>query len=118
MDVAGMAEGDRVVGVRVAHGWDAEAGAPLVILQFRTNAGDVGLVSLSADLAQTPWSPATAMRESDSGRSCRQAYELERSVAMSGALGDRDRLDVVIALRRLAEIDKAKSRHPSVRRSS
>jgi uncharacterized protein YegP (UPF0339 family) len=39
--------------------------------------------------------------------------QLARSVAMSGVLGDRDRLDVVIALRRLAEIDKAKRRHPS-----
>jgi hypothetical protein len=47
-----MAEGDRVVGVRVAHGWDAEAATPLVLLQLRTDAGDVGLVSLSADLAQ------------------------------------------------------------------
>ena len=53
MDVAAMAEGDRVVGVRVAHGWDAEAGTPLVLLQLRTDAGGVGLVSLSADLAQT-----------------------------------------------------------------
>ena len=53
MDVAGMAEGDRVVGVRVAHGCDADAGTPLVLLQLRTDAGDVGLVSLSADLAQT-----------------------------------------------------------------
>ena len=33
--------------------------------------------------------------------------QLARSVAMSGALGDRDRLDVVAALRRLAELDKA-----------
>jgi hypothetical protein len=32
---------------------------------------------------------------------------------MSGVLGDRDRLDVVAALRRLAEIGKAKGRHPS-----
>lgn len=52
MEVAGMAEGDRVVGVRVAHGWDAETAAPLVLLQLRTDVGDVGLVSLSADLAQ------------------------------------------------------------------
>ena len=36
-----------------------------------------------------------------------------RSVAMSGVLGDRDRLDVVVALGRLAEIDKATRRHPS-----
>ena len=34
--------------------------------------------------------------------------QLARSVAMSGVFGDRDRLDVVVALRRLAEIDKAK----------
>jgi hypothetical protein len=27
--------------------------------------------------------------------------------------GDRDRLDVVVALRRLPEIDEAKRRHPS-----
>lgn len=52
MEVAGMAEGDRVVGVRVAHGWDAETATPLVLLQLRTDVGDVGLVSLSADLAQ------------------------------------------------------------------
>ena len=39
--------------------------------------------------------------------------QLARSVAMSSVLGDRDRLDVVVALRRLAEIDKAKRRHPS-----
>ncbi len=39
--------------------------------------------------------------------------QLARSVAMSGALGDCDRLDVVVALRRLAEIDTAKRRHPS-----
>jgi hypothetical protein len=32
---------------------------------------------------------------------------------MSGVLGDRDRLDVVAALRRLADIDKAKRLHPS-----
>jgi hypothetical protein len=43
--------------------------------------------------------------------------QLARSVAMSGVLGDRDRLDVVIALRRLAEIDKASKRHPSNRRT-
>jgi hypothetical protein len=39
--------------------------------------------------------------------------QLARSVAMCGVLGDRDRLDVVVALRRLAEIDKARHRHPS-----
>jgi hypothetical protein len=32
---------------------------------------------------------------------------------MSGHLGDRDRRDVIDALRRLAEIDKAARRHPS-----
>jgi hypothetical protein len=32
---------------------------------------------------------------------------------MSGVLGDRDPLDVVAALRRLADIDQAKRRHPS-----
>ena len=42
--------------------------------------------------------------------------QLARSVAMSGVLGDRDRLDVVAALRRLAEIDKAVNRHPAARR--
>ena len=42
--------------------------------------------------------------------------QLARSVAMSGALGDRDRIDVVSALRRLAEIDKATRRHPATRR--
>jgi hypothetical protein len=44
--------------------------------------------------------------------------QLARSVAMSGALGDRDRLDVVAALRRLAEIDKATRRHPAGSRRS
>jgi hypothetical protein len=39
--------------------------------------------------------------------------QLARSVAMSGVLGDRDRLEVVKALRRLAAIDRAKRRHPS-----
>lgn len=42
MDVAGRAEGDRVVGVRVAHGWDADTAPPLVLLQLRTDPGDVG----------------------------------------------------------------------------
>ncbi|HUS43595.1 MAG TPA: hypothetical protein VMY16_13100 [Ilumatobacteraceae bacterium] len=42
--------------------------------------------------------------------------QLARSVAMSGVLGDRDRIDVVTALRRLAEIDKATRRHPSAGR--
>jgi hypothetical protein len=39
--------------------------------------------------------------------------QLARSVAISGVLGDRDRVDVVAALRRLADIDKATRRHPS-----
>jgi len=47
-----MAEGDRVVGVRVGHGWDADTSTALVLPQLRTDAGDVGIVSLSADLAQ------------------------------------------------------------------
>jgi hypothetical protein len=42
--------------------------------------------------------------------------QLARSVAMSGVLGDRDRLDVVALLCRLADIDKAVKRHPSNRR--
>jgi hypothetical protein len=42
--------------------------------------------------------------------------QLARCVAMSGVLGDRDRLDVVAALRRLAELDKATKRHPANRR--
>ena len=32
---------------------------------------------------------------------------------LSGLLGDRDRLDVVVALRQLAETEKAKCPHPS-----
>lgn len=48
-----MAEGDGVVGVRVGHGWDADTSTALVLLQLRTDAGAVGIVSLSADLAQT-----------------------------------------------------------------
>jgi hypothetical protein len=42
-----------------------------------------------------------------------QLEQLARSIAMSGNLGDRDRRDVIDALRRLAEIDKATRRHPS-----
>ena len=38
--------------------------------------------------------------------------QLARSVAMSGVLGDRDRLDV---MRRVAEIGKTTKRHPSNR---
>jgi hypothetical protein len=53
MRFEGMAEADRVVGVRVGHGWDADTSTPLVLLQLRNDAGDVGLVSLSADLTQT-----------------------------------------------------------------
>jgi hypothetical protein len=37
---------------------------------------------------------------------------------MFGVLGDRHRIDVVAALRRLADIDKATRRHPSARWSS
>ena len=48
-----MGEGDRVAGFRVAHGWDADTSTPLVILELRTDAGGVGLVSLGADLAQS-----------------------------------------------------------------
>jgi hypothetical protein len=39
--------------------------------------------------------------------------QLALSVAMPGVLDDRDRLDVVTALRRIAEIDATKRRHPS-----
>ena len=39
--------------------------------------------------------------------------QLARSVAMSGVLGDRERLDVVAALRRLADIEKAVKSHAS-----
>jgi hypothetical protein len=39
--------------------------------------------------------------------------QLARSVAMAGALGDCDRLDVAAALRRLADIDKSTPRYPS-----
>lgn len=38
--------------MRVEHGWDADACTGLVILQRRSNAVDVGLLSLEADLAQ------------------------------------------------------------------
>ena len=55
-----MAESDRVVGVRVGHGWDADNSAALVLLQLRTDAGAVGLVSLSADLVQTLVDQVTA----------------------------------------------------------
>ena len=41
--------------------------------------------------------------------------QLAPSVVMSGVLDDRDRLDLVAALRRLADIDKATRRHPSAR---
>ena len=38
--------------MRVAHGWDAETSTPLVLLQLRNDAGGVGLVSITPDLAQ------------------------------------------------------------------
>lgn len=44
-----------------------------------------------------------------------QREQLARSVPMRGVLGDRDRIDVVAALRRLADIEKATRRHPSNR---
>jgi len=46
MHVTGMAEGDRVVGVRVGRGWDAETSTPLVLLQLRDDAGGVKIVSV------------------------------------------------------------------------
>jgi hypothetical protein len=53
MGFIGMGEGDRVVGVRVGHGWDADTSTPLVLLQLRTDTDAVGIVSLSAaELAQ------------------------------------------------------------------
>jgi hypothetical protein len=39
--------------------------------------------------------------------------QLARSIAMSPHLGDRDRRDVIDALRRLAAIEAAKRRHPA-----
>ncbi|MGI9576656.1 MAG: hypothetical protein ACR2OH_00465 [Microthrixaceae bacterium] len=42
--------------------------------------------------------------------------QLARSVAMAPVLGDRDRQAVIDALRRLAEVERAKRRHPSRRR--
>jgi hypothetical protein len=59
----------------------------------------------------TPTSSSTNVTE----QTPEHLEQLARSVAMSGVLGDRDRLDVVIALRRLAEIEEATRRHPSNR---
>jgi hypothetical protein len=47
-----------------------------------------------------------------------QLEQLARSIAMSANLGGRDRRDIIDALRRLAEIDKAARRHPSTGRRS
>jgi hypothetical protein len=55
-------------------------------------------------------------RVTDDDPTPEQLEQLARSIAMSGNLGDRDRRDVIDALRRLAEIDKAKRRHPSAGR--
>jgi hypothetical protein len=41
------------VGVCVGHGWNADTSTALVLLQLRTDAGAVGVVSLCAELAQT-----------------------------------------------------------------
>ena len=60
MVLEGMAEGDRGIGVRVGHGWDADTSTALVLLQLRTDAGAVGVVSLSADLAQALVDQVTA----------------------------------------------------------
>ena len=37
MDLEGMAEGDRLIGVRVDHGGDADTSTALVLLQLRTD---------------------------------------------------------------------------------
>jgi hypothetical protein len=39
--------------------------------------------------------------------------QIARSLAMAPHLGERDRQAVIEALRRLAEIERAKRRHPS-----
>jgi len=49
MDLEGMAEGDRVVGVRVGHGWDADTTTPRVLLQLRTDAGAALVVARGWD---------------------------------------------------------------------
>jgi len=41
--------------------------------------------------------------------------QLARSVAMSGRLGDRDRQDIIDALRKMSAVEAAKRRHPSGR---
>jgi len=38
--------------------------------------------------------------------------QLARSLAMAPVLGERGRHDVIDALRRLAEVERAKHRHP------
>ena len=57
--------------------------------------------------------PSVTLDDVADDRTPEDLEQLARSVAMSGVLGDRDRLDVVAALRRLADIDKSKRRHPS-----
>jgi hypothetical protein len=47
MTVEEMAEGDRVIGVRVGHGWDAEISTALVLLQLRNDAFAMTFASAS-----------------------------------------------------------------------
>ena len=69
------------------------------------------LAQLAID--DTSWHPHVIIDRVTDVPTPEDLEQLARSVAMSGVLGDRDRLDVVTALRRLAEIDQAKRRHPS-----
>lgn len=59
------------------------------------------------------WHPSVTLHRVTDDPTPEDLEQLARSVAMSGVLGDRERLDVVAALRRLADIDKAKRRRPS-----
>ncbi len=63
----------------------------------------------------TPSHPCVIIDRVTDEQTPEELEQLARSVAMSYVLGDRDRRDVVIALRRLAAIEKATARHPSNR---
>ena len=65
-----------------------------------------------------PWHPFVTLDQVTDEQTPEDLEQLARSVAMSGVLGDRDRLDVVAALRRLAELEKATRRHPANRRQA
>ena len=79
----------------------------------RPTRADQTTVRLSGPAVKVRHTPAVTLHHVTDEATPEDLEQLARSVAMSGVLGDRERIDVVAALRRLAEIGQAKRRHPS-----